>query len=308
MSMGRYIGLLSLFCVVLVLPPSSLADIDLSEYIDLVSSAQEKEREYNEAWSNAQYGKAFALEKELESLRKLLDTDKMKTVKKYVEARQSIQEIESEVIPQIQSTFPESDIVTTLHDKLAIAERYMLQADAAYNSSDYAAASELILRARDELSVTITSGILLSIAEIDKVEGELVNANYFTPSLREKLDTARDELNKAKQLYEEGKETLLSGTNDTTLANQYFKEAYEHASSAFGMIMQVRELAARTPLESIIRWSLVLVPMALVLGLLLFFYKTFRRIVIRSSLSKTKVEAGKKTIIDRTISVVNPEN
>jgi hypothetical protein len=282
----------------------SYASLDTSPYTRLLDEISAKEGELEEARSGGDYGGAYTLRQELEGLKIQLDSSESTIMRLYLEVEGMINRAVA-VVDQIKSIFSSTSKVGQLEEGIANVRKLLELAEEQHKTGDFSSALRTILNARDQISTVLSSGMVSALESIDKLEEELRNSDYLSPSLRSILDDARSSLNEAKSLYERAREVLME--NKTSESNELFNRAYEIANSAFMKVERARDLAESDPIEWMIRLLLIAIPLMLVFFLVVYFYRRFNRATIRSTVSKTNAKAQRITEIKRTISITNLE-
>lgn len=280
------------------------AILDASPYERILNEISIKEVKLDEARSSGDYEEAYILRQELEILKTQLESSESSIMRLYLEVGGMIDRANI-VVNQIKKTFSGTSTVNQLEGGIADVKKLLELTEEQYESGDFSSALRTVLDARSQISAVLSSGMVSALESIDKVEEELRNTNYLSPSLRSVLDDARSGLDEAKRLYERARDMLMQ--NKTSESNELFNQAYETANNAFARVERARELAESDPIEWTIRLLLIAIPLGLILFLLIYFFKKYRRATIKSTVSKKTAKANRITEIKRTISITNLE-
>jgi len=300
-KMRRVLLALLAISVILASLLSVGAVVDTSEYTQLQTTIAQKEAELEQANVNAQFGTAYSLHEELKTLRAQLTGPRMEYLKEYKYVQEFMTKVQ-DLFNEVVRDFSGSDLAVEKEASMAAVQELMAQSEQAYNEGDYAAAKTVIYDARVKLASAYSSSVVLATERISRAEQKLKDANFLSPSRRAMLDEARGLLNEARTLFERCRESWLSQAQD---ANKVCRSAYDKVTEALELID--RAIESPEPVEDILRWALLIVPIVLVVGLVLFFYRKLGEVAITASLSRIEVAAHKRTEVRRTIVVSNLE-
>jgi|GEM_PF-3444037 len=281
--------------------PSSAALIDTSPYTDIQTQIGQKEAEIADANANQQFGRVLRLQEDLSILKAELDTPRMVYLESYVELQDFISRTK-DLFSEISSDFAGSALPTNLGSQLSQVDALVAQSERSYGSGDYDIAYEVIQDARSKIASAYSSSVVIAKERISRVEDALATTSYLSPGRTAMLDEAKNLLDESRGLFERCRELWLSSDSR---ANEVCRESYIKVTEALDLINRAEENP--DPLEDLLRWALLIIPLVLVVGLFLFFSKKLGNVAINVELSRYEVSAMKKVEVRRTITVANLE-
>lgn len=277
-----------LIIIALFLPLASA--FDRSEYDSITNNIETLKVQFEEAKENKEWGAAYSIKTQIEELENRLKSDELKLISEIAGLEDLVSGLKSIISESAGSRLPE---LTTIETKIESAKN-------AYDSGDMALVLSTIKSAKTDAMNIFESTLVVSLEAITIAEEKLENKDYLSPEPRRLLKEARDEIALARQIFSEAQ--ALSGNE----AEDKYKEAYEHAINALDLLDRAEFEVG--PVESIIRWALVLIPLVVITALIIFFYKKFTGQSLEVSISKNEILPGKFIELTKTIVVRNTEN
>lgn len=263
---------------------------DRKEYQDAISNIERLQSEIAEAKKNKDWGLAYELAQELAVSEGELSGPRLSTLKRIMDAEDSL-------------SYLNDEIAKAGSDKLALITRDIAQgiegAVSFFDAGNYTAASDKIGEAESRISSLNASQLVAVLGRIGELEKRIAGADYLSPEPRGYIENAGNELAEARTLIDDA-----AGMAPSEAGGAY-AEAMASVAEAEGMVDAAE--AYSSPMESMLRWVLVLVPFIAIVVLIVFFYRRFNRRVFEVSLSLTSVKANRTNEIVKTILIRNME-
>ncbi len=296
------VGKIFLSALLLVmLLQASASSIDTSSYSLLVSQMTQKEAELDLARANKDIETIISITKELDALRDQLSTPQMRFLRKYSDLRLSLDESEY-LIGQMRTNL-ESRAVEQAEAEIEPLLQKISDSEAAYERQDYESADSLLEEVYDKVLLLPASISSVCVTGVENLKDLIERTSQVTPSMLSMLDNAREKFKIARSLYVDASEEIPSLKPDEN--SPALAEAHKTADEAFRLIARAKDL--KSSLLEPVKLALILGPLVLIIGLLIYFRSQFGRSAIKSFLSSDTAVHGKTNELERTIIVSNIE-
>jgi len=285
----------------LLLTQSALSAIDTSPHSLLLSQISQKEAALDAARASNDIGAIISITRELDSLRDQLASPQMRFLRRYSSLGVAMDE-SGYLIQQIEANLG-PDAAAQLKADMALMARTLSSAETAYESQDYEAADSLMDGVYDQLIALPATLSSASIGGVEVLKDQMERTSQVTPSMLSMLDNSKEKFKTARDLYARFSQKTLS--SDADEASALLGQAHKAASEAFALVARAKEQEG--DLLEPIKLALILGPLALIIGLLVYFRFQFSKSAIGCSLSSATAPGGKESKIERTIGVTNIE-
>lgn len=254
----------------LLMLPTVMCELDTSPYLDITSQISEKESQRDVARGHGDLDLVISLNRELEDLRTQLTTPQMQVLGKYAQVQPFLEESRM-LLDKMQASL-ESAWQVHSSDLTSVEER-MSAAEESYNSQDYNVALSAMTEAEDMAFGLPASLASACVEGVTSLHSEMERTSRITPSMISMLDIAQARFGDTRKSYDRAAQKIREANkaeSDTAL-----EEGRGYSSEGFSMISRAKEQEG-DPLGEM-KLVLILGPIALVLGLLAYFYLKLKR-------------------------------
>jgi hypothetical protein len=176
----------------------------------------------------------------------------------------------------------------------------LLEAESLYNAASYSDALSLLNSIFNEaasLPSLIADELPKSIQSYSSDSSSQASSSELTM-----LEDSETKLISAKESYDSAASSLIS--KEVEDARQKYTDGHSLASEAFDLIERSKN---QEILSNEIKMALIFGPLALIIILLIYFKLQFKKVILKSTISKNKIKKGSKLEIQRTIVFNNIE-